>query len=530
MMVSADTGLVCWSSAELLRIDASAELARVTESWLQGPWQVPAELARALIRNGAQKICITCGRRGVRIVSEGARVPRLYLEALVVAFGTGGSDHERHRALVELERRGGLSLVWAGGLPAARLALTSFSDDGCRRLLLKADEQPVLAGSPEADSPRVEIELRSPALDPSRAAEWLATVCRFATVPVELNGDEIPRGFPPGLLHVRLRAPLPGFLTITRHGDAPRLWLLQHGVTSTRATIPGYPAFDAALELGAVVPGPASGAALREAVTPYLTRVVEQAVSVTQRLVPRLPDLDEEDRQRVASLLLDAVRLGIDRPAIRRQPIIREIGQHAERQRWRTLEQLDDAGAASGHPTAVLEPADDPRRFTLGAGALVADAKVRLLLSETSGLRLETPPLAGSRRRPLLLAAWRWLASRRRRVREIDPGDLTADDRAVLDEIERWALCDSDGRPVRVAFRRGTGSLCRVSRRSTRVLVPRDDPVISATLAKINRRPAWLYVLLLQILDGIGEPPTEVRAAWLRHELQDGVGGLSLRR
>ena len=50
----------------LLTIDVESELRKLTQAQLQGPWQLPAELVRAAVRQGAATPSLAATRSTVR--------------------------------------------------------------------------------------------------------------------------------------------------------------------------------------------------------------------------------------------------------------------------------------------------------------------------------------------------------------------------------------------------------------------------------------------------------------------------------
>ena len=307
---------------DLLAIDVSSELRSLCSAQLRGTWQVPAELVRLALRCGARGIHVNRERRGFVVRWKGGPISATALEDLRVALDRKRGVEERQHAISEVERTGTQPLLWAAGLRGARLRVEGTGGESAVQFSYREGGRPQLNRAPssrEADS--VEIRWACARLDRHRAAEWLLMALRFAEADVVVDGTVVSRNFEGGLYNLRLSKPVPCRLGLTRQGDEPVLWLLQDGVVSARAGIPGYPPFEAAVELGGVVEMGASSADLRRAVTPYVTALVDRAVWMMVEVADRIPEMSESLRQRFAILLLRAARRGLREAEVCELPI-----------------------------------------------------------------------------------------------------------------------------------------------------------------------------------------------------------------
>jgi hypothetical protein len=366
--------------------------------------------------------------------------------------------------------------------------------------------------APAADSDGVVIGWTCAGLDRRQAVKWLLMAVRCAEAEVVVDGTAVARGFEAGLFHVRLDSPLPCRLGLTRRGDEPVLWLLQDGVVSTRAGIPGYPPFEAAVELGGVAAPGSSAADLRRAVTPYLSELVDRAVWLMVEVADRLPKLRGELRQRMAVLLLGAARRGLREGEVRNLPM---LGTAEGGDRLISVREIGELAARRGGRVAVVD--DEGRahdRLMDAAATVVASVEVRGLLAELTDVRFQFAPrrvrTVGERLR--LWARVRVEALKRRLAglsgsRRLDERELSAGEKKLL-EISNIAVA-----PGMVNLCRGRGEV----RRSARdVLIPRENRVVAAAADELADNPDLAYPVLLALGLGNGVESEQYRSRWRR--------------
>jgi hypothetical protein len=494
-----------------LSIDVSSEVETLCEAQLRGTWQVPAELVRLALRLGAKAVSVERRRRGFGISWKAPNLDAAALTDLASALDPGRVTSDRQRAIAALEDRGLEALLWAAGLRGSRIRVAS--SDGRRRSTFEGrhGRRPRLEGiAGPAVSEGVEIEWRCAGLDRRRAVRWLAVAARFSHAAVEIDGRPAPRGFAGGLYYVRLEDPLPCRIGLTRSGDEPVLWLLQNGVVSTRASLPGYPPFEAAVELGGRVAPGASGADLRRAVTPFLVEIVDRAMWMMLEVSGRLSALDEGDRQRLCLILLRSARKGIRNTEISRVPLVKSCGDD----RLLSVEEIREMADRRGGLLQVVDSRDaDGQALVEPRSTLVASSEVREILCELTSVRFQTPCRrfwSLRRRAAARLGAWGaalWHRTRglfpRRRVPE---ADLLPHEGQILASI-REAIT-----PLGAQLCEGTGSAVKTS---GAILVPRTNPAVQAASRLVADEPAWIYPAILA-LDTGEEFPEEVRRAWMQ--------------
>ena len=495
---------------ELLAIDVPSELRTLCEAQIQGLWQIPSELVRLGLRRGATEVSVEHRRAGLLFRWQDAAVSEADLGWLEAALNSERSSEDRQRAITGLEASGAQPLLWAGGVRGARLRLRSST--GERRLSFdhrRGRRPPRCNMAEDRGAVGTVLEWSCSGLDRARARMWLRSSARFAPVRVLIDGKAIPRGFPSGLYHLQLVSPVPCQLGLTRTGDDPLLWLLQDGVASTRASVPGYPAFHAAVELGGIVPPAASAADLRRAVTPFLPELIDRAVWMMVRVADRLQRLPEADRQRLTVLLLQAALGELRSEEVRRLPLVPQAGGSG---RILSVEEVGERARLRGGSLFVIDAKAKP-------GENVADFETAVRISDEERCLLtellEVRFLAGPRRRRgvLSLAAGRMrtiVLVLKERLRGLTGPSAVPANQLRPPELTLLAALRSALEPTEVDFCGGSGGLRRTARG---LRVPRNHPAVKAGAAVVDRDPVWLYPVLLA-LGFRDSPPPELRGRW----------------
>jgi hypothetical protein len=486
---------------DLLAIDVTAEVATLCATQIQGPWQVPAELVRLAVARGAARVDIDRVRGGLRLRCVGRLADLSELRDLATVFDPAAERSDRQAAISRSEAAGLQALMWAAGQPGARLVMTVRSAAGSAVLEVRGSRVRV-GGGVAAAPPETTVTWRCRGLRPRRALAWLETACRFVPVPTAIGGRELPRGFEGGLYRMRLAEPLEAELTITATGDTPSLWLLEHGVLSARAVVPGYPAFSAAIELSGVAPPASSADALRAAADPYLTDLLDQVARMLLLLVERLPTADEAVRRRLTSLLLGFAVRDIRRHEIESAPIV--AAKLAGSRRFVTPARL---ARWAGRRGGVVVAADPGQVAGDGPPSLLVEASTeeRALLSELLDVRVERVGRGGAAGElaDRLRRVWTSVSSR------LGPGPL-GPDRLRADERRLLEAAAVAG--VNLAICAGNR---RARRRKECWLVGRQRPEVRSAVAAVAEDSSWLYPALLAMIGDDGGAAEAVRRSWV---------------
>lgn len=475
-------------ATELLRIDIDAAVASLGTELVHGPWQIPTELVRLAVRVGADEVRLTLGRRGFRLAASGAIDLVKELDLVAIAVDSTALSADRQRAVEQLERAGAVALLWAAMTPGSRFGAALPAGTGWEIGRGRA----VRRRNRSADDGLGELVLTLAAArwQQRRARAWLAACCRFASVPVTLDGVDLGRGFRRSGFALRVREPLPAALLVGAEGEAPTLWLLQHGIVSTRATIPRFPPFEAALEIGGLVSGPATPAVLRSAVTPALGELVEVAVDAMLRLAVRTEGIAPEIRARLVAALLVAARRRVRAEQITTTAFVPWV----------------ETGRSS-----LVSPAWLVARAATTAGAIAAADRddgvamvphVRLGPGERADLEAVTGVVCRAVPAPLPLLRRRWRGWRqragavvaatlaRRRGVALARVALSEAERHFLDQLETWWRARGGDRGL--GLHRGR----RGRRRGAHgeLLLPRRDPAVERAVAAVAADGRWLAI------------------------------------
>jgi len=491
---------------DLFTIDVAAEVATLCGAQLQGPWQVPAELVRLANARGAARVEINRARSGLRFRCDGVLASREELQDLVEIFDLTSGQTQRQDAINRIEAAGLSALLWATGLPGARLTLFVRTGGWSGRLVVRGGRIELEVNETETGPPSTTLTWRCRGLGIRRAVAWLRFALRFVPIPVIVCGRQVERGFQDGLYRMRIAEGLPGEIAVTASGDAPRLWLLEHGVLSARAVIPGYPAFSAAIEMSGEVPVGSSADVLRAAANPHLDRLIDESVRMLLLLVDRLSSVKEPVRERLATLLLGFAVLGIRREQVLVSPIVSV--REGTRRRMESPSTLARRAVRRGGVIAAVEPGSGDSWAFEGL-VVEAATEERSLLAELLNIRIENVG-GGSRSLELvprivegLRRGWRatgclW-APRALCRRQLTPEELRLVEAASIAGVE-LVLCEGAGMVRR----------CRSG-----YLVGRDRPEVQAAALVLASGGEWLYPALLAVAGEDLDIPDEIRNHWL---------------
>jgi hypothetical protein len=508
----------------LLTIDVDSELRKLSGAQLQGPWQIPAEAIRRALRSGAREVDVRLGRHQATIVDDGTGIPGDAVQWTAILLDQGRSAEERHAALTALEASGELVLLAIAGLPYRMLRIESTHAG--RRWVLEAHagKRPSLSSISQHPARGVELTLFSKELDRRQCAEWIASAARFASATVRVDGKALSGGFDHVLASTRLQPPLQGRVALTLHGETAHVWLLEHGLVTGHVTLPDTPPFEAAVELGSGAHD-LSAARVRDSFSAHVDALVDQMVALLIELGRHPSARGEPMRARLARLVLQAARKRLRFDAIVTVPVFRAIengGPTAiDLAGLRRAAQRDPSGA---HVLPALFPSQKPEHFALGtAPVLIADPIERSRLAELMNVRFRPPdPREASHS---LVASLRRLLDRSGRAvaRGIEllrhpirrpplPDQALAPAELALVTALRTTLSSSiQG----VDMCAGKGPIRYIGGARPRLLLPRENADVHASVVTHARNPAWLYPIALALLGGRELPPGVLRARWL---------------
>lgn len=518
----------------LLTIDVASELRKLSLAQLQGPWQLPSELVRRALRDGATRVEVDLARHRAEVRDNGRGVPETHLEWTSVLLDRRRSNGERHAALTALEATGELVLLMLAGLEPRTLQIRSARGGRVVCLAFQRGRTPwiTIDATPESDSTVVVVQHAE--LDRRRAAEWLAGAARFSPASVLVDGKPVDVGFQGTFGPRSLSDPLRGRVAIPLEGDTAHVWLLEHGLVTGHVAVPEAPCFEAAVELGDSARTELSAASLREAMKPHVETLVRQAMGSLVHVARDVSVYPEHARRRLTRLVLQAMRRRLLMPSMARVPVFRVVDGTGERSVDMMTLREEVMRSGTERVLLALYPSQPPERYALNQGmVLVADETERSLLAELFGLRFRAPDLRDDAHG--LFAAWRRLVygTLRGGARMLDllrhplrrpalPEDrLAPDERNFLHALRSHTL----GGPRVVSelhMCEGKGPPRRTAESPPQLLLPRDNPVVKACVQAVARDPAWVYPAWLAMLDGHALPPRSARQRWVARGLEAG--------
>jgi hypothetical protein len=506
----------------LLTIDVASELRKLCQAQVQGAWQVPAELVRRAIRSGATKVNVSFARNQVAVADDGAGVAHGLMELTAVLIDPTADKEQRHRALTALEGAGELSLLALAGVDRLRELSIDTRDGRYRhRLGFRQGKAPSLSRTPAAGL-ETKISFQSGDLDRRRAARWLQDVARFAPALVTVDGAPAPEGWSETLTQAPLHPPLHGRIALLPQGDSAHAYLLAHGLIAAHVTIPDAPSFEVAVELAPQ--GELTPARLREAITPHVPLLIDQAVTLIVRVASQVASWPEPARARLARLALQAARRQLRAEEIERLRVFRSIGEGGPAPVDLATVRLW-AESDPGRSLPALTSEQRPERYALGSEPiLIADEAERSLLSDLLGVRFRTPSARESSR-SLAATARRWLHRLGRTLAaavdlvrhparpEILPeSTLLPSERGLLKAL-REKLRSQAGSPfVDVAMCGGGGRVRRARGRPPVLLLPRENRTVIACVRALRSDARWSRLVHLALVTSTAHPKARERA------------------
>ncbi len=503
-------------AAELLTVDVDSELRTLCSQQLQGSWQLPAELIRFAIRHGASSAELERGRRGFVLRCPGTACSAEYLSQVASALDVAQADEDRHGAVVALEEDGAQALLWFAGCPGSRVQIAVQRGDSATVLEARPDGPPRLETDAAVDVVGdFEVRFDGPDFDVKRSMAWVRTACRFAPITVTVDNAEVVQGFNSALHSVSLGRPLPGGIALTSEGDAPHLWLLRRGVLSARAIVPGYPPFEAVLELGDVTPEGVTPDELRRAVDPHLPDLMDQAARIVIDAIEDGPHVDQERASRLVTLSLVMVRKGLRSDHISKLPVIPCLDGTTGARRNLSLADLRRISDQEPGPLWSVPP--DTKLAGLPAGSRT----VLLLTPEQHGLLTELLPGGVQRPEPrhrpgrwrsLVAESRRRIAQLRSRVTGSGNGRILKHNELLQAERDFVGLLGGvtdvrTGEPVNVGLCAGVGE---IRRHGEQLLLPRNNPLVVDAIRLSTEDESWLYPSMLALLFDQAAPPPDL--------------------
>ena len=504
----------------LLTIDVDAAIRKVSQAHLAGPWQVPAELVRRAIGDGASRVELRLERDSV-VVLDDSDAPYVGIDYLKILLDRAAPAQLRQEHLAELEdgaELGVLSLVGSGAAWISSHAAFGGEEPGgeywCSGMS-RAVRMPSGARGdrllPLVTPSGCRIELRGFRYDREAARRWLEDVCRFAPAEIIVNGQRLPKATDSALAMQPLDVSpdVDGLLMIPRQGDTARMWIVLNGVMLGHFAQTDTRIFEAFVEVNNVLrPGIPNMSALRGQFNAVFAEVVVKAQEPLQKLAAEIDKHPLRVQERIRYLLFRSARSVGSTGWEAQAPVLPALVDHGRTRTWLSEEQVRVLAAQEGS-VPVIDPAEDAGRYVLPATpVLVLNRAERARVSERAHASYAPPPL-----RPgvgTALAEFReWLSRLGERavglMRALRPEPAWLPEEAHTPNHRAFAKELGEVLPdaLEVAFCRGSGP---VRRRGRQWFLPQDNPTVAAGLQAFARDPVWIYPVALALLEGRALP------------------------
>jgi hypothetical protein len=487
--------------SDWVSIDLASELKKISESSVQGSWQLPAELCRRAFAKGASQVQVQIDRKGFSLRWQDAPLNQDLRQRLALLMDETREPMARHRALMELEQDG--EIAWVG-----------------------------LAGSqPEAlilEGNAMRATLRH--FDFRRARNWVQNAGGYARLfghDLSVNGE--PPGEPNAPLLARQMDPavgLAGRVSLAKNAESGHIALVSHGVVVAHLSGRAPPFFDAVVEV--TDPGslqPVQPDQARARLRQHLPDIQEQFMRLLMEGLSEPDALDEPLRAQLTTSALESTRHLGRGSGLASLPFLRAV-QHdgsmgRQRWDWRSVDEMRDLAAGGRVKIQVIEPNEPVERYLLGLGpTLILDDVARALVSELLNMELINPPRRKSTLSAVLVfRRWRrsFLEGVRLLRRPLGARPLAPDELSPAQGGLVQALCSLDGGGERSAyFVAGAGPIRRM--RNGITALPRGNATVKDCVAAHAKNPAWLYPVAMTLLRWPpleAGPLTRARQRWL---------------
>lgn len=496
----------------LLTIDVSAEVRKLVQAQLQGPFQLPTELVRLALRRGARRVQVTLDRSKLTVIDDGAPFGAQWLDDLAV-LASGGAQSSRHEALTRLEAAGQMALVAATGYDydLVRVQAADRGQIGTTLTIVPGNAN-VVASSAQQNA----ITVSGFSYDRSRAREWLSRTARFATSEIVLDGKPVERRSGDWCASTSLRSHR-GTLAIPKESAGAHAWLLDGGIEAAHVTMTHCPPVELTIELSDQVPPGSSPADIRRAFNQMLGAVVEDAVGTLCQLVRRA-DLPDHVHARLVEILLETARLRLHAKQIATLPLLRTATGDGRYGRAPLLD-LEKEARTNGRNIVSLLPDQEPSDHVVDERVFILDSRERAILSELLELHFIAPPHRSDDRRllsglsDLASGVGKGIVSLFGNPTPSDESTLTPAQRALKSGL-RGFIGDLDLSLEDIRFSEDA----KGPRVHGKVLwLGRDNPEVQRYVAAVAAQRSNLYPVMISALRGRALPPLRVRNLWSMH-------------
>lgn len=520
--------------SSLLSIDVDAELRKLSQAQLQGPWQLPTELVRRAKAAQATQVHVQLHRHRIHVSDDGEGIPAHVLEQLVILLDTRKDALQRHQALTYLESHGAFALLALAGFILNEFHLETFSRAEIFRFRYRPDHPPEfarIANSPTGQAIGTTITIHHLHVHLSKARSWLIHACRFTPGHITLHHKPINQGFSSYLASVKLsqqstlnsQHTLTGALGLRGDEEQAMIWLLQYGVLTGHMTSHKVPSIDAILDFVTPHGQIASAADLRAQAEALLTPLHQEFMNFILRMAKQLPQLPQTLQSRMTRQVVQVLDHYPRYPELIQIPLFPTVGTSP---RWlsvaeiRNLAEVDSQGQLIVSALYPEQHRQNLSYLTEYATLVILDSASRSRLNELFTLNFRAPPQQKQRRimwQKLIdgFAHWRNFSLFGKAYQPLADDELSAQEQHFLADLRIFANRSPHEIHHEIYFCRGSGAARLLRGRTYRLLIPRNNPTLQACQRAYQKHgKAWLYPAYLSLLEGQELPPPSLHELW----------------
>ncbi len=492
-------------ASKIFSIDVAAEIRKLTNLRYKSSYESILDVIRLAVDTGPRAVHLTTGRRTLTVTAEGGVVREEVFGLVAVIHDPVLDSDRRQKALAELESKHGLFVLGAfANRPS--LVLIEWREDGVRRgLRFLPERSPRLytpTDSEDADL-RIVVKRRTKG---ARVRHRVAERCRFASVPISINGTLESRGkrIEGGLLEVDVASEnLSGVVGLPSEGDVVRVTRLSRGVIQEEVVLP----VTGGLVYSAVVED------TRDIWEDNRTMFRSAGRKLYRSLARRYAELPLSKKERAETLL-------IERFWYTRQEELLEGVTAFERVDGPPIDFFELRERVNhGAVVAIDKEASVDEYIVAGRFVLRLDKKQRRFVESVLRASLKSPPRREritSFRERMRRVYKRSTAAVRRSIsatgKPLDEAELAAEERAFLQVVRQglqsgvYAVAgETDPRAIDIVpTARGPLPWARIETSEQRSLlhIPLHHPKVRGMVKAVSSDPAYLYPVLVLLSDG----------------------------
>jgi hypothetical protein len=300
----------------LFAIDVDAQIRKLAERQYKAVGEPAVELIRFAAGLQTTTVNVSLKRRLMVIDAEEARLSEEMFEKISVVFDDDRKADERHRAIVDLEEKFGLGVLAAFAGSPSRVVF-EWGDGMLPRGLEFIKGRSPRRFTPEwRDGLQIRIFGRR---QPKRETAFIAERCRFARIPIRVNGKRFSHGIHMDacLLQADIRNNrLRGAVGIPSRGDIARIIRLTNGIIEEEVVLPSWQ--------GLVITAVISERDLDSSATRGTLR--RAGIRLYTKLAMSYEKLSDRSKARALDLLIERFRSTDDERLLIGVPVFQRVG------------------------------------------------------------------------------------------------------------------------------------------------------------------------------------------------------------